>query len=173
MTAARIVAQGTWVRLVAHEGWEWVSRTRGRVAVAVVAVTDARELVLVEQMRKPVAARTIELPAGLVGDVDGAEAPRDAARRELHEETGWEASELHEIAQGPTSAGITDELVVLWRATGLRRVGPGGGDASEDIVVHAVPLADAAAWLRARAAAGILVDVKVWAGLWFAAEGAP
>jgi ADP-ribose pyrophosphatase len=43
----------------------------------------------------------------------------------------------------------------------------GGGDAHEDIVVHEVPLTDAADWLAARVAGGALVDPKVYAGLFF------
>ena len=69
---------------------------------------------------------------------------------------------------GPTSPGLTSEEIVIYRATGLRRVGPGGGLESESITVHEVPLAGAEAWLREREAAGLRIDLKVYAGLYFA-----
>jgi ADP-ribose pyrophosphatase len=76
------------------------------------------------------------------------------------------------VARGPTSAGITDEEIVLYVAGGLRRVGPGGGDSSEDIRVHVVPLPGVEAWLAQKASAGAAVDLKVYAGLHFARAGA-
>jgi ADP-ribose pyrophosphatase len=48
------------------------------------------------------------------------------------------------------------------------RVGAGGGDDSEDIVVHEVPLGDAPRWLMAQSHAGLEGDLKAWAGLWLA-----
>ena len=69
---------------------------------------------------------------------------------------------------GPSSAGMSNELLTVFRATGVRRVGAGGGVAGEAIHVHEVALAEAEAWLAARIAAGSLVDPKVYAALWFA-----
>jgi ADP-ribose pyrophosphatase len=53
------------------------------------------------------------------------------------------------------------------RARGLTRVGPGGGDSTEEIIVHHVPRAGVAAWLADRAAAGYSLDPKLYAGLYF------
>ena len=50
---------------------------------------------------------------------------------------------------------------------GLTRVGDGGGDASENIVVHEVPLADVEEWLEGQRRAGKGVDLKIWAGMYF------
>ena len=69
---------------------------------------------------------------------------------------------------GPTSPGMSNERAAFMRATGLRRVGPGGGDENEDIVVHEVPRGEAAAWLARKCAEGCEVDLKAWAGLWLA-----
>jgi len=52
------------------------------------------------------------------------------------------------------------------RATDLRKVGEGGGDASEDITVHEIPRARAAAWLVEKMGQGYQLDAKLWAGLW-------
>ena len=65
----RILAEGRFVRLLARRGWEWAERTNTSAAVVVVAVTESRQLVLVEQYRIPLSCRVIELPAGLVGDL--------------------------------------------------------------------------------------------------------
>jgi ADP-ribose pyrophosphatase len=62
---------------------------------------------------------------------------------------------------------MSTEMTVFVRARGLRKVGPGGGDASEDITVHAVPRREAGAWLLRKARDGYSIDPKLFAGLWF------
>jgi len=57
--------------------------------------------------------------------------------------------------------------VTLFRATGLVRVGPGGGDDTEDITVHVVPLPGVPAFLEEKARDGALIDPKIFAGLYF------
>ena len=146
----RVLAQGRYITFLDDGGWEYVTRPRITGIVVLVAITPEREVVLVEQHRRPVANSVIELPAGLVGDVPGQEAESlaVAAHRELVEETGFEAR-------------------------GLRRVGPGGGDDSEDIVVHLVSLATLDAFLEGKRAAGIAVDPKIFAGLYLVGEKRP
>ena len=61
---------------------------------------------------------------------------------------------------------IADATAATIRATGLRRVGSGGGDDSEDITVHEIPRNDAAAWLVQKMGEGYELDAKLWAGLW-------
>jgi ADP-ribose pyrophosphatase len=165
-----VLGQGRFLRLVRRDGWEQVERIGVREIVVIVAVTPAGELLLVEQHRPPVGGSVLELPAGLVGDEDRHrdEPLEEAARRELREETGWEAARFERLSAGPPSAGLSTEVVTLLRAHELRRRGEGGGVEGERIRVHAVPLGEVAGWLAAREAAGVLVDPKVWAGLWFA-----
>ena len=91
-----------------------------------------------------------------------------AARRELLEETGYEARLMRALTCGPPSAGMSSEIVTFLLATGLSRTGRGGGDPTEEIEVHAVPLAEVPAWLEQRSDNGALVDPKVYAGLYFA-----
>ena len=164
------LADGKFIQLVRQGKWEYAKRKGVSGIVGIVAVTDDRKLVLVEQDRPPVGKRVIELPAGLAGDVAGSEteALADAARRELLEETGYEAQEMVQVAEGAASAGMTDEIITLFLATGLRKTGEAEGDGSEDITVHEVPLDEAARWLEARAAEGRLIDLKVYGGLYFA-----
>lgn len=158
---------GRHLRLVVRRGWEFVERPGVRGVVVVVAVTPEGRLLLVEQRREAVGARVVELPAGLVGD-DGSPAGEpleEAARRELLEETGWDAAGMERLAEGPPSAGVSSEVVTFFRARGLAKAGPGGGVDGEEIAVHEVPLGEVAAFLRGREAEGALVDPKVWAGL--------
>ena len=161
---------GRHLRLVSRNGWEFVERPGIHGIVLVVAVTPGGNLLLVEQHREPVGASVLELPAGLAGDAGSpaGEPLEEAARRELVEETGWDAAEMERVTAGPPSAGVTSEVVTLFRARGLSKVGPGGGVDGEGIAVHEVPLAGAEEWLLGREAGGALVDPKVWAGLWFA-----
>ncbi len=166
-TDAITLHEGKWLRLKASGRWEYVERTNeGGMAVVIVAATPAANLLFVEQFRVPVARRTIELPAGLVGDIDAGESLALAAERELLEETGWQAGRVEVLMSGPTSAGMSSECVAFVRATRLTRQHAGGGDATEDITVHEIPVQDAARWLAGKLAEGYAIDAKVWAGLW-------
>ncbi len=163
-----VLHEGSWLRLVRRGRWEYVERTHpGGDVVVVVATTPDDEVLFVEQLRIPVDSTTIEFPAGLVGDLDDPdEGVVVAARRELEEETGWTADEVEVVVAGSSSAGMSDETLTFVRATGLRQVGPGGGDASEQITVHVVPRDRAAAWIHERGRDGAVLDLKLWTGLW-------
>jgi ADP-ribose pyrophosphatase len=165
-----IVAETPHVRLLQRGRWSYVQRNNTTGAVCVVAVTPEDELVLVEQYRPPVDGPVIELPAGLVGDLDGheGETPEAAAGRELNEETGYEAERLERWIAGVSSAGLCDEVVTLFRAAGIRKVGQGGGDSSEAITVHKVPLSRLEDWLAERQAGGAAVDFRVYVALYAA-----
>jgi len=159
-----VMAAGRYLRMIRQGHWEYVDRHNTSGAVAVVAVTDEAEIVLVEQHRIPMGGPCIELPAGLAGDGDDPEEDFAlAARRELLEETGYEAKTMTHLMRVCTSPGLTSETIDLFRAEGVRRVGEGGGVASEheDITTHLVSIAEADAWLAERGAAGAMVDVKV------------
>jgi ADP-ribose pyrophosphatase len=149
--------------------WEYVDRVNATGAAIILAVTAERKILLVEQYRIPVHARTVELPAGIIGDEPGGanESRAEAARRELLEETGYAAERMEWLTVGPACSGLTSERVALFRASGLRREGKGGGVAHEDIVLHEIPLTEVAGWLEGKASAGILIDPKIYAGLFF------
>lgn len=168
----QVLAQGRYVRLIRCRGWEYAERTNTAGVVVIVALSGEDRIVLVEQHRAPVGKRVIELPAGLVGDHAGEarEGAEEAARRELLEETGYEAGEWTYLTEGPTSAGLTNEMVTFLLAADVQKRQAGGGLASEheEIQVHEVPLAEAFGWLADRVATGVLIDPKVYAGLYFA-----
>ena len=75
---------------------------------------------------------------------------------------------MEHVAAGAASAGMTDEVITLFVAAGLKKIGSGEGDGHEDITVHEVPLDRAMEWLRDREREGRLIDLKVFAGLYFA-----
>jgi ADP-ribose pyrophosphatase len=160
---------GKFLSLLKDGRWEYVERVNASGAVIIVAVTEERKLLLVEQYRVPLHKRTIELPAGIVGDEpDGTnESIADATKRELLEEAGYSAECVEVLTTGPSSAGLTSELVTLVMASGLKRVNAGGGVAHEDITVHEVPLDGMHSWLPTKEKEGLLVEPKVYAGLYF------
>lgn len=162
-----LLYEGRWLRMCRRGRWEYAERTHGDgMAVIIVAATPDDRVLFVEQPRVPLGARTIEMPAGLVGDQPGEDSLEDAARRELEEETGWRPGRVEVLLVGPTSSGMSSERIAFVRALDLQRVGPGGGDASERITVHEVPRAEAPAWLVRKRDEGFEVDLKLWAGLW-------
>ena len=142
--------QGCWLSLRRRGRWEYAERNNHGGAAIVIAVTPDDRVLFVEQYRVAIQARTVEMPAGLVGDIKGQEDEGMllAAQRELEEETGWRCGRVAFLHQGPSSAGMSTEMIAYVRAFDLAKVGAGGGDDSEDIVVHEVPRGEAGAWLR-------------------------
>lgn len=88
-------------------------------AVAVVAITKDKELVLVRQFRKPTGEVLLEVPAGVPKKK---ESPEDCARRELEEETGFHAKKVRKIWEGYASPGYSDELIQFCLAEDMTRM---------------------------------------------------
>ncbi|MDQ2972216.1 MAG: NUDIX hydrolase [Rhodanobacteraceae bacterium] len=167
--SVKILHAGKWLTLKQRGRWEFVERNAPAGAVIIVAVTPEDRVLFVEQYRVPIRAFTIEMPAGLVGDLEhaGDEDIVDAARRELEEETGYACARVLHLHSGPSSAGMSTEIMHFVCALDLRKVGDGGGDDTENIVVHEVSRVQTGAWLRDKAALGFSIDPKLFAGLWF------
>src|SRR5687768_12641831 len=86
----RIAYEGKYLRMVERGTWEYSERTHaGGLAAIIIAVTPQDNVLFVEQFRVPLQSKTIEMPAGLVGDIDAEESIELSAVRELEEETGW------------------------------------------------------------------------------------
>lgn len=88
-------------------------------AVAVIALTKDKRLVLVEQYRKPLEKSIIEIPAG---KLEPGEQPETCARRELEEETGYTSDRLEFVTSFYTSPGFADELIYIYAARDLRQL---------------------------------------------------
>jgi ADP-ribose pyrophosphatase len=140
--------------------WEYASRARGLRAAVILAI-DAGEVILVEQFRVPIGKYCLEMPAGLIGDDEESEGALESAQRELEEETGYRAAQWEDLGEFWSSPGMITESYTLLKATGLTRVGDGGGTDHEDIVVHRVPLERMAETVAEHRARGHAIDSKL------------
>lgn len=168
--ASEILCDAKYLRLVRKDNWEFVQRKNISGIVGIIAVTNDGKLILVEQFRPPVGKNVIEIPAGLSGDTPSSrgEDLRLAASRELEEETGYRAAKMTQVASGTASAGLCDEIITLFRAEDLQKISNGGGDETESITVHEIPIDEVEQWLEQQLAQDKLVDLKVYSALYFA-----
>jgi ADP-ribose pyrophosphatase len=153
--------EGRFIKMVKQGRWEYASRCRGIGAAVIVAITDADEVILVEQYRVPIGRTCLELPAGLIGDVDEGEPLIEGAARELEEETGYRPGSIEPLGVFHSSPGMVSEGFTLVRARDLVKVGDGGGDEHEDITVHLVPRGEVAAFVARKRNEGLAMDVKL------------
>lgn len=126
-------------------------------AVAIVAVTSSGKVLFVRQFRYAVGSELLEIPAG---KVERGEDPAACARRELLEETGYEARELVPLAALYASPGFSNEVIHLFLARDLARQAA-QPDGDEQIIVEEVDLGVAAGMV----ARGEFKDAKTVTGL--------
>jgi len=157
---AEVMWAGKFIRAIRRGKWEYASRTNNIGAVVVLAEHDGK-VILVEQPRVPLGKRSLELPAGLVGDQDPDATVESTAVKELEEETGFTAERVERLGEFYASPGMVSEGFTLVRATGLRKIGEGGGDENEDIEVHLVPRPDVPAFIAQKRREGCAIDVKL------------
>ena len=161
------VWEGRFITAKKRGRWEYVGRSRGIRAAAIIAIDedadDTRHVLLVGQYRVPLGRFCLELPAGLVGDDDGGEdeVAITAAARELEEETGYAADDWDVLGEFYSSPGMVTESFTLLRAKGLKRISEGGGISEENIEVYRVPLGEIADFVSEWRKAGHGVDVRV------------
>lgn len=158
--------QGKFLNMVREGRWEYCERVNQTSAVMVFACTPEGKVLLVEEFRPPIGKQSLCFPAGLSGD-EGPESDAVAARRELLEETGYEAAGMRYLFTGPSSPGLTSETLSFYLATDLKKVAAGGGVDNENIIVHEAPLATIDAWLAEQTAAGKSIDPRIYTGLYF------
>jgi len=162
-----VMWEGRFITAKRRGRWEYVGRARGIRAAAIIALDEdpdgTRHVVLVSQFRVPLGRFSLEIPAGLVGDYAGGEGEdaAAAAARELEEETGYRAGRLEVLGEFYSSPGMVSEAFTLLKATGLERVGEGGGTEGESITVHRVALRDLMRFVAEWRRAGHAVDVRI------------
>jgi len=133
-------------------------------AVAIVAMTDDRRVLLVRQYRKATEQVLLELPAG---KLEPGEDPTDAAGRELKEETGYQADRLSYIHSFFTSPGFADEQIVMYAATNLSKGTPTPDD-DEFLDVIEATREEVEHWLSDES----IKDAKTFVGLyWWLRKG--
>lgn len=129
-------------------------------AVTIIPVLDSGELLLERQFRYAPGAELIELPAG---KIDPGEATLETARRELLEETGYEALSWAYVTTLIPICAYSTERIELWLARGLRHVGR-RLDHGEFLDTFTLPLAEALEWVRT----GRIIDAKTIVGILWA-----
>jgi ADP-ribose pyrophosphatase len=157
---AELMWEGKFVRALRRGKWEYASRARDIGAVVILAEHEGK-VILVEQPRVAPDCRCIELPAGLVGDLDPDATVESTAIKELEEETGFTAERVQQLGEFYSSPGMLSEGFTIVRAHGVSKVGEGGGDENEDIKVHLVARADIPNFLEQKRAEGIGIDAKL------------
>ena len=155
-----VMCEGKFVRALKRGKWEYASRANDIRAVVILAEYEGK-VILIDQPRVPLGARCVELPAGLVGDVDPDATVEGTAVKELEEETGFTAERVEVLGEFYSSPGMLSEGFTLVRAHGVRRIGEGGGDEHEDIAVHLVARAEIPNFLEQKRAEGFGIDVKL------------
>lgn len=138
------------------EGPSWASA---------LAITDAGDVVVVEQYRHGAGRPSLELPAGVI---DPGEDPGDAARRELREETGFEAPRWEPLLSVHTEPARHTTWAHFHVGRGARQVDVQRLDDAEDIAVRTVPGPEL---VRLALTGGVLHGVHVAAILTAAARG--
>jgi ADP-ribose pyrophosphatase len=126
-------------------------------AVAVVALDEDDNVILIRQFRKAAEKELLEIPAGTL---EAGEEPIACARRELEEETGYRAERLEEVGSLYPSPGFCTECIHLYLATDLQE-GHSVPEEDEAIETIKVPLSDIPAMLSR----GEICDGKTIAGL--------
>lgn len=108
-----------------------------RGAVAIIAIDDSGNVILVRQFRKAVERQLLEIPAGTL---EPDEAVDVCARRELEEETGFRARRWERLVSFYTAPGFCNELLHLFLASELSP-GPARPESDEHFELVQLPLA--------------------------------
>ena len=145
--SSEIVHENPWYR-IRRDDLTWPNGKPGQYFVcevppgaAVICEQDGK-LLTIKQYRHPIGQDSIEFPVGRTDDQD----PETAARRELHEETGYEVESLIPIGKTDNLSGLASAVIHLFVGTNPRQAGSQELDDSEsDMTVQWIPIPD---WKR-------------------------
>ena len=134
-------------------------------AAAVVPLKGNGTVVLIKQFRHAAGGFIYEIPAGKLSP---GEDPMHCAARELEEEVGYVAGRLERLSSIFTAPGFTDEVIHIYKATGLT-VGSQRLDRDEVLEVQEIPLEEAIKMIGG----GTIRDAKTIIGLQLVREMMP
>lgn len=117
--------------------------------VNVIPLTPEGKVVMIRQFRHGTEDVTLEVPGGMVDGEDGD--PSVSARRELREETGYEAEEVIHLGSVAPNPAFLNNRCHSYLARNVRRVSEPRLDGAEDIIFEEIPLADIPALIRSGA----------------------
>jgi ADP-ribose pyrophosphatase len=123
--------------------------------VNVIPVTEKGEIVMIRQWRHGSKEITLEIPGGLVDETD----PREAAERELLEETGYRGDRVTFLGSTNPNPAIFNNLCHTYLIEGAKKVSDLDLDADEDIEVELLPLAEVSSLIEKGAISHALVIV--------------
>jgi ADP-ribose pyrophosphatase len=127
--------------------------------VNVIPLTTAQEVILIRQYRHGIREVTLEIPGGLV---EAADTPFAAAKRELLEETGFQAESWVDLGYVHPNPAIQDNRCHTFLALGVTQAGPQSLDEKEDIEVLSRPLAEIPRLIREGEITHALVVAAFW-----------
>jgi len=125
--------------------------------VAIVAIDENGNVLLVKQFRRPVKKALLEIPAG---GIDPGEDPVTTVRRELREETGYSPRRVETLGGFYSAPGYSSEYLYLYLATDLTS-SPLHAEDTENIRLVRVPIAQITSLITS----GNICDAKSIAGL--------
>jgi ADP-ribose pyrophosphatase len=137
-------------------------------ASMIIALPDDKTITLIRQYRYPLNRHFIEVPAG---KIDPGEDPLDTAKRELHEECGYSATEWRHLTTLHPGIGYSNERIELYLARGITQSARKLDDDEFLDVMH-VPIVEAMTWIRdgriteAKAVMALLWAEKMLRGEW-------
>ncbi len=140
-----------------EEKWDFVSHRMG--AACVLAVRPDGKLLMVRQYRNALDRFTLEVPAGKRDSLD--EDTSICAARELEEETGYRAKNLKKLLSLKSTVAFCDEMIDVYLATEIEKIGEQHLDEAEDISIEAYDLED----LLLMCYSGELQDAKTVAAI--------
>lgn len=125
-------------------------------AVAIMALDHLGRMLFVRQFRKPLEKVTLEIPAGKI-DPGEEQSPEQTAKRELEEETDYQAAHWEKISGMYSTPGFSNEFLTMYWAEDLQKAAnPLSADDDEFLAVEALTLAEAKAAIQS----GLICDAK-------------